>query len=138
MDPKKVRQAKTIVGNNFELTVLLQKRCQELVRGARKLVDFDSNNLLEIALEEILQGKIWLSEEAAAPPSKDDGAQLPEMISLEEPPKVEGVEEIKIYKCPHCEYEGTSKGGLTLHMKVHEKAKENGGVTEDVKEAAEK
>ncbi len=62
MDPKKLREAKKKIGNTFALTVLLQKRCQELVRGAQKLVDFEAKSPIDLALEEILQGKIWLGE----------------------------------------------------------------------------
>jgi DNA-directed RNA polymerase subunit K/omega len=62
MDQKKLREAKKKIGNTFALTVLLQKRCQELVRGAPKLVDLDAKHPADIALEEILQGKIWLNE----------------------------------------------------------------------------
>jgi DNA-directed RNA polymerase subunit K/omega len=62
MDHEKLREAKKKVGNTFALTVLLQKRCQELVRGAQRLVALDAKNPADIALEEILQGKIWLGE----------------------------------------------------------------------------
>ncbi len=62
MDHVKLREAKKKIGNTFALTVLLQKRCQELVRGAQKLVEFEAKNPADIALEEILQGKIWLGE----------------------------------------------------------------------------
>ena len=64
MNQEKLRQAKEKIGNTFALTVLLQKRCQELVRGAEKLVSCDYPSLQEIALEEILAGKIWLSTDA--------------------------------------------------------------------------
>ena len=67
MDLKKLREAKAKIGCTFELTVLLQKRCRELVKGAQKLVELASRNPIDIALEEVLQGKIWL------------GARLPGM-----------------------------------------------------------
>ncbi len=69
MDPKKLREAWKKVGNKFALTVLLQKRCQELIRGANKLVEFDSKSPIDIALEEVLQGKIWLGERPAGLPA---------------------------------------------------------------------
>ncbi len=72
MDQKKLREAKIKIGNTFALTVLLQKRCQELVRGAQKLVELDAKHPADIALEEILQGKIWLTE---AP--KSEGPAIP-------------------------------------------------------------
>ncbi len=49
------------IGGRFKLTVLIQKRIQELVRGANPLVTIDSerkHSLIDIAVEEILQGKI--------------------------------------------------------------------------------
>lgn len=60
MDSAKLRSAKEKVGNTFKLTVLLQKRCQELVGGARPLVEERFKSPIETALEEIVQGKIWL------------------------------------------------------------------------------
>ncbi|GIW71278.1 MAG: hypothetical protein KatS3mg102_0820 [Planctomycetota bacterium] len=68
MDPVKLRQAKAKLGNTFALTVLLQKRCQELVRGAKRLVDTPSSNPIDIALEEVIQGKIWLGDSVQALP----------------------------------------------------------------------
>jgi hypothetical protein len=50
-------------------TVLLQKRCQELVRGAQKLVDSDAKSPIDLALEEILQGKIWPGDRPAGLPA---------------------------------------------------------------------
>ena len=62
MDLRKLREAKKKAGSTFGLTVLLQKRCRELVRGAQKLVELASRSPIEIALEEIVQGKIWLGD----------------------------------------------------------------------------
>jgi DNA-directed RNA polymerase subunit K/omega len=80
MDSKKLREAKKKVGNTFALTVLLQKRCQELVRGAQKLVDFDAKSPIDLALEEILQGKIWLGDRppGMAPTIVPERTPLPE------------------------------------------------------------
>jgi DNA-directed RNA polymerase subunit K/omega len=61
MDPAKLRIAKDKVHNNtFALTVLLQKRCQELVTGAKPLIDKPHKSPIETALDEIVEGKIWL------------------------------------------------------------------------------
>ena len=68
MDPVKLREAKSKIGNTFALTVLLQKRCQELVRGATKLVEIDAKSPIDIALEEVLQGKIWLGDRVGPAP----------------------------------------------------------------------
>jgi DNA-directed RNA polymerase subunit K/omega len=74
MDAKKLRDAKKKIGNTFALTVLIQKRCRELVKGAQQLVEIASKSPIDIALEEVLQGKIWLADrlpgapEPVAPP----------------------------------------------------------------------
>lgn len=60
MDQLKLKTAKEKIGNTFALTVLLQKRCQELIGGAKPLIDERMRNPIETALEEICQGKIWL------------------------------------------------------------------------------
>lgn len=71
MDLQRWDRAKELVGNTFELTTLIQKRCRELVKGKqRKLVDLESRNPIQIALEEVLQGKIHL-----APPPPPEVAQ---------------------------------------------------------------
>lgn len=45
-------------GGRFKLTVLLQKRVRELVRGAPRLVETDHKNLIDVAMEEVRQGKL--------------------------------------------------------------------------------
>jgi len=47
-------------GGRFKLTVLIQKRVKELVKGAARLIDTDLKNLVDVALEEIRQGKVTL------------------------------------------------------------------------------
>jgi DNA-directed RNA polymerase subunit K/omega len=62
VDLQRWDRAKELVGSTFELTTLIQKRCRELVKGRqRKLVDLESRNPIQIALEEVLQGKIHLA-----------------------------------------------------------------------------
>jgi DNA-directed RNA polymerase subunit K/omega len=68
MDMKKLRAAREKVGNTFALAVLLQKRCRELVQGAHKLVEFAARSPIEIALEEVIQGKIWLGDRTPGMP----------------------------------------------------------------------
>jgi DNA-directed RNA polymerase subunit omega len=47
------------VGGKFKLTALIQKRLDELVRGARPLIeDAEGKTMLEIVIQEILQDKI--------------------------------------------------------------------------------
>lgn len=67
MDKKKLAHAQSLVGGRFKLCVLLQKRVHELVKGAPKLVDQNSRNLIDIALEEIIQNKISLAHEEYVP-----------------------------------------------------------------------
>ena len=48
------------VGGRFKLSTLIQKRLVALNAGARPLVDLDTNDKLQIVIEEILQDKIYL------------------------------------------------------------------------------
>jgi len=45
-------------GGRYKLTVLIQKRLKELVKGGQKLVDMEDRNLINIVIEEIRQGKV--------------------------------------------------------------------------------
>lgn len=67
MDTKmKIEDAIKRVGGKFKLTVLIQKRIQELNKGAPRLVSSTSKNLIEVVLDEILQEKIHLIREEDA------------------------------------------------------------------------
>lgn len=55
------------VGGRFRLTVLINKRIRELIRGYQPLVKTNSKNLMEIALKEILEGKIEIAKEEQPP-----------------------------------------------------------------------
>jgi len=49
------------VGGRFKLTALIQKRLNELVQGARPLIeDPEGKTMLEIVIQEILQDKITM------------------------------------------------------------------------------
>jgi DNA-directed RNA polymerase subunit omega len=49
------------MGGRFKLTALIQKRLDELVQGARPLIDdAEGLTMLEIAIQEILQDKITI------------------------------------------------------------------------------
>ena len=48
------------VGGRFKWTALIQHRLQELVGGARPLVERDGRTDLELVIEEILQDKITI------------------------------------------------------------------------------
>jgi len=64
------------VGGRFKLCVLIQRRLVELMDGSRPLVERDGRSDLEIAIDEIAQGKITIAwdekkafEEAATQPT---------------------------------------------------------------------
>lgn len=49
------------VGGRFKLTALIQKRLDELVQGARPLIeDAEGKTMMEIVIQEILQDKITI------------------------------------------------------------------------------
>ncbi|MDA0802391.1 MAG: DNA-directed RNA polymerase subunit omega [Planctomycetota bacterium] len=52
-------------GGRFKLTALIQRRLQELVGGARPLVDREGRSDLEVVIEEIRQDKITIDWEAS-------------------------------------------------------------------------
>ncbi|MGR3179194.1 MAG: DNA-directed RNA polymerase subunit omega [Candidatus Anammoxibacter sp.] len=49
-------------GGIIKLTVLLQKRARELIKGMPRLIEIDSDSPVEIAFEEFRQHKISLVE----------------------------------------------------------------------------
>jgi DNA-directed RNA polymerase subunit omega len=51
------------VGGRFKLSTLIQKRLVALNAGARPLVDLNTDDRLEIVIQEILQDKIYLDTE---------------------------------------------------------------------------
>jgi DNA-directed RNA polymerase subunit omega len=48
------------VGGRFKLSTLVQKRMVQLNQGSRPLVDFESQDKMQIVLQEVLQDKIYL------------------------------------------------------------------------------
>ena len=72
------------VGGRFKLSTLIQKRLVQINRGSRPLVDFVSENKMEIVLQEILQDKIFLSAvgELSLATESEEGDLL-DMDSLE-------------------------------------------------------
>ncbi|GJQ27604.1 MAG: hypothetical protein HBSAPP02_26360 [Phycisphaerae bacterium] len=50
------------VGGRFRLTALIQKRWKQLMMGARPLVEPGRMTPMEIAIREIIEGKIAYSE----------------------------------------------------------------------------
>jgi len=51
------------VGGRFRLSTLIQKRLVALNAGARPLVDLNTDDKMEIAIQEILQDKVYLDTE---------------------------------------------------------------------------
>jgi DNA-directed RNA polymerase subunit K/omega len=87
MDLQRWDRAKELVGNTFELTALIQKRCRELVKDKqRKLVDLESRNPIQIALEEVLQGKIHLAPPPPAPVLEAGESDIARPVSSEAVP----------------------------------------------------
>ena len=52
------------VGGRFRLSALIQKRMVALNAGSRPLVDMNTDNKMEIVIQEILQDKIYLDSSA--------------------------------------------------------------------------
>lgn len=60
IDALKEEEIVNKVGGRFKLSTLIQKRLVALNGGARPLVDIDSEEKMEIVVQEILQDKIFL------------------------------------------------------------------------------
>jgi DNA-directed RNA polymerase subunit omega len=60
------------VGGRFKLTALIQKRLDELVQGARPLIeDAEGKTMLEIVIQEILQDKITVETPGSEKPDEE-------------------------------------------------------------------
>ncbi len=59
------------IENVFELISLASKRARELVSGAPKLIQTEIEDPMQIALEEIAQGKITVGKKQNIPEGKD-------------------------------------------------------------------
>lgn len=59
----KIEDAIRKAGGRFKLTTLIQKRLQELNKGAPSLVELPGKPMIDIVLEEIIQDKIQLVTE---------------------------------------------------------------------------
>lgn len=54
------------VGGRFRLCALIQRRLVQLMEGARPLIDRNGRSDLELAIEEIAQGKITFEYDPAS------------------------------------------------------------------------
>lgn len=60
MNKSEIDELSEKIGGRYRFTVLVQKRVKELIRGATRLIESDSKNLIQVAIEEIKQGKIGI------------------------------------------------------------------------------
>lgn len=69
------------VGGRFKLSTLIQKRLVALNAGSRPLVDLNSDDKMEIVIQEIMQDKIYLdtSMEVKITGDLDEGGGLPDL-----------------------------------------------------------
>jgi DNA-directed RNA polymerase subunit omega len=65
IDALKEEEIVNKVGGRFKLSTLIQKRLAAINSGARPLVDDDSDNKMEVVVQEILQDKIYLDSSDA-------------------------------------------------------------------------
>ena len=49
------------VGGRFKLSTLIQKRLVQINRGSRPLVEMNTDDKMEVVVQEILQDKIYLT-----------------------------------------------------------------------------
>ncbi len=62
------------VGGRFKLTKLIQSRLVALNGGARPLVDIQTNEKMEIVVQEILQDKIYLDSSNNVQTNEEEAA----------------------------------------------------------------
>ena len=60
IDELKEEQIVNKVGGRFKLSTLIQKRLVALNKGSRPLVDLNTKDKMRIAIQEIIQDKIFL------------------------------------------------------------------------------
>jgi len=84
IDALKEEEIVNKVGGRFKLSALIQKRLAAINAGARTLVDFKSNNPMEIVVQEILQDKIYLdsSKQVKITGKSNDSAGGPPELDL--------------------------------------------------------
>ena len=70
------------VGGRFKLSTLIQKRLVALNAGARPLVDVQSENKLEVVIQEIMQDKIFLDTSLQLQISGEDTGGGPPELDL--------------------------------------------------------
>ena len=63
------------LGGRFKFTALVQHRIRELMEGARPLVERRGRSDFEVAVQEIVEGKIGLDTTGEAEPTTPDADQ---------------------------------------------------------------
>ncbi len=86
IDALKEEEIVNKVGGRFKLSTLIQKRLVAINGGARALVTFESDNMMEIVVQEILQDKIYLDSSSrvrtVAEPENSGGPPELDLSSL--------------------------------------------------------
>lgn len=60
------------LGGRFKFTALVQHRIRELMEGSRPLVERDGRNDFEVAVQEVVEGKVVYELPAAERDEDDD------------------------------------------------------------------
>jgi DNA-directed RNA polymerase subunit omega len=71
-----------VVGGRFKLTALIQKRMVALNKGARPLVDLQTKDLMQVAVAEIMQNKIYLDTTGNVKAVEDDSSLVDKLDKL--------------------------------------------------------
>jgi len=81
IDALKEEQIVNKVGGRFKLSALIQKRLVALNSGARPLVNLQTDDKMEVVVQEILQDKIYLdaSNQVRITAASADGGGPPEL-----------------------------------------------------------
>jgi len=85
LDDLREEQIVNKVGGRFKLSTLIQKRLVALNAGARPLVDLNTNDKMQIVIQEILSDKIYLDTELnvqIAPDGREGGPPELDLRSL--------------------------------------------------------
>ena len=60
------------LGGRFQFTSLVQHRVRELMEGARPLIEREGRNDFEVAIQEIIEGKIAIGAPVGSSDEDDD------------------------------------------------------------------
>jgi DNA-directed RNA polymerase subunit omega len=83
IDELREEQIVNKVGGRFKLSTLIQKRMVALNAGSRPLVDLQTDNKLEIVIQEIMHDKIYLDTSMQLKVTGEEGAGGPPELDLE-------------------------------------------------------